>query len=354
MKLLLLGGTGAMGVALADILVSTEHDVYITSRSAKTDHDNIHYIQGNAKNGAFITSLLSQQKFDIIIDFMVYMTDEFEKCADTFLNHAEQYIFLSSSRVYADSKKPITEDSPRLLDICDDEEYLSTDEYALAKARQEDILKESGKNNWTIIRPYITFNTERLQLGVFEKEQWLYRALKGRSIVFSKDIAEKTTTLTFAPDVALGIFNTIGNEKAYGEAIHFVSPYSMKWKDILNLYLDAIEKYTGKRPKVKMIDSTDSIISMLNQHQVKYDRLYNRVFDSSKANKIIGKNIEYLPITEGIDIAVKEFIENKRGFLRINWLFEAVMDRIANEWTPIWKVEGKRTKIAYLKKRLMK
>ena len=40
------------------------------------------------------------------------------------------------------------------------------------------------------------------QLGVLEKELWLYRALNGRTIVFSKDIAEKSTTLTYGYDVA--------------------------------------------------------------------------------------------------------------------------------------------------------
>lgn len=52
---------------------------------------------------------------------------------------------MSSSRVYADSQTPITENSPRLLDVYKEEEYLKTDEYALSKARQEDILHRSGK-----------------------------------------------------------------------------------------------------------------------------------------------------------------------------------------------------------------
>ena len=67
-----------------------------------------------------------------------------------------------------------------------DEEYLNTDEYALSKARQENILHEAGCNNWTIISPYITFSETRLQLGVLEKEDWLWRAINGYSIVFQK------------------------------------------------------------------------------------------------------------------------------------------------------------------------
>ena len=73
--------------------------------------------------------------------------------------------------MYADST-PITEETPRLLDVCKDADYLKTDEYALAKAREENILFCSGKKKRTIIHPYITYNTERLQLGAIEKDIW--------------------------------------------------------------------------------------------------------------------------------------------------------------------------------------
>ena len=58
----------------------------------------------------------------------------------------------------------------------------------LTKALQENLLRASGYKNWTIVRPYITFSDIRLQLGVYEKEQWLYRALQGRAIVSRKTL----------------------------------------------------------------------------------------------------------------------------------------------------------------------
>ena len=94
-----------------------------------------------------------------------------------------------------------------------DEEYLKTDEYALSKARQEKILEESGYLNWTIIRPYITYSKERLQLGIYEKEDWLYRVLNGKTIIFSKDIEKYKTTLTYGYDVANIIADLIFEKK---------------------------------------------------------------------------------------------------------------------------------------------
>ena len=67
------------------------------------------------------------------------------------------------------------------MDLTKDEQYLATNEYALAKAREENVLTESGFNNFTIIRPYITYYNNRLQLGIFEKEIWLQRALDGKN-----------------------------------------------------------------------------------------------------------------------------------------------------------------------------
>lgn len=43
--------------------------------------------------------------------------------------------------MYVDSDEPITEEIPRLLDVCEDTDYLKTNEYALAKVREEDVLE---------------------------------------------------------------------------------------------------------------------------------------------------------------------------------------------------------------------
>ena len=236
MKILVLGGTGAMGVDLVKILGEHGEEVIVTSRTdRKSTFNNVKYVKGNAHDVAFLKSLLTK-KYDAIVDFMVYTTEEFNARRNLLLSATEQYLFLSSSRVYADSKTPITEDSPRLLDTTTDIEYLKTDEYALTKARQENLLRESGKINWTIIRPYITYSNQRLQLGVYEKELWLYRALQGMTIVFPKIIAEKYTTMTLGEDVARGISMLIGNKKAIGQVFHITTNEAIKWSDVLLLY----------------------------------------------------------------------------------------------------------------------
>jgi nucleoside-diphosphate-sugar epimerase len=54
MKILLLGGTGAMGIPLTNILSADGMNiVYVTTRSPKLSRDNVIYFQGNAREANF-------------------------------------------------------------------------------------------------------------------------------------------------------------------------------------------------------------------------------------------------------------------------------------------------------------
>lgn len=348
MKILVLGGTGAMGTPLVSKLQKLGYEVYVTSRSKRESGGGLCYLQGDAHDLGYLKHLLLIS-YDAIVDFMIYEPSEFGQRLELLLKNTKQYIFLSSSRVYARSLEPIREDSPRLLDVCEDDEYVATQEYAIAKAWEENQLLNSGNNNWTIIRPYITYNCYRMQLGVYEKEHWLYRALKGKTIVIPRDIFERTTTLTWGPDVAEAIVRLIGNPTAYGQAYHIVSEQSSSWMQILNIYLNALEKYTGIRPKVKFVDNSNQLKNIWNAPQIKYDRLYDRVFDNTKLVEACGK-LEFKSLEQGLDESIKLFLDNQR-WKDINWRFEAWADQKAKEYTYVHRIPGLRAKLAYLKHR---
>lgn len=343
-KILLLGGTGAMGEHLVQLLTNTEHQVSVTSRQARKNHDNITYLRGNAHEEVFLSTLLAQG-FDVIVDFMVYNTPEFENRYQRMLESCKQYVYLSSSRVYADSEEPITEDSPRLLDASKDEVYLATDEYGITKARQENLLRQSGKNNYTIIRPYITFSEIRLQLGVLEKENWLYRALKGRTIVFSKDIADNFTTLTYGLNVSEGIAAIINQPKAFGEAFHITVDESHRWSELLTIYRDVIEKRIGKRPKVLMLDKCPNLMGG-GRWQVMYDRYYNRRFNDNKIKQFIDTS-SFLSTKEGLEKCLNEFIDHPK-FLYVDWKAEAFNDRLTGERASLSEMPTFKQKVKYL------
>lgn len=331
MKVLVLGGTGAMGIHLVDIMAKMANvQTFVTTRRNRIGKGNVNYIQGNARDIHFLSSLLATTNFDVIVDFMVYRTSEFRERCNLLLASCGQYVFLSSARVFANEDKIITESSPRLLDVSKDTIYLKTDEYALSKAREENILRESGKANWTIVRPYITFSEVRLQLGVYEKENWLYRALQGRSIVFSRDISGHYTTMTYGGDVAQGIVGLIGNEKALGEDFNIATNENHTWKEILDIYLNVLERKLGVRPDVKYTDSAINLQFNRKQYQVKYCRLFDRRFDNRKILSTV-PDLQFSNTIENIQSCLEMFLA-KPYFNPITWGQEALLDKISKEY----------------------
>ncbi len=344
MKVLILGGTGAMGVHLVHNLVSNGIETCVTTRSKQISEKNITYLQGNAKDLTFLESVLSEH-WDAIVDFMVYSTNEFQTRVKLLLNATSQYIFLSSARVFANSVQPLTENSARLLEVSDDNIFLSTDEYSLSKARQEEILKTHGKKNWTIIRPYITYSEKRFQLGVLEKEEWLYRALKGRTIVFSKDIAQASTTITYGADVSKGIFAIIGKQQSLGNTFNITNTESHTWEKILAIYIAILKENLGYKPKVILVDMRRFFPVHPAKYQIHIDRLFDRKFDNTKISEFLGE-YKFTKTEEGLKRCLTEFIEHPE-FNVINWRREGLKDKIAKEKTALKEITGLKQKLIY-------
>ena len=236
-----------------------------------------------------------------------------------------------------------------MLDVSTDSDYLSTDEYALSKARSENVLFGNEHKNWTIIRPYITFSEKRLQLGVLEKEDWLYRALHHQTIVFSKDIASKVTTLTYGFDVARGIKAIIGQESALGEAFHITTDENHTWEKIFELYMKILTKHLGYEPRIMIIDENPRVRIKGSNAQVIYDRYFNRRFDNSKIKKYIDTS-DFTPTIKGLEMCLEEFLKHP-VFNMTGWGGQAMYDRITGEWTPLRNIPTLKKRIKYLLRR---
>lgn len=348
MEILVLGGTGAMGVPVVKILADRNNRVIVTTRqNKKSENKNIQFVQGDAHDLNFVRKLL-ENTYDAVIDFMIYTPNEFITFSKLYLEKTKQYVFLSSARVYADSPEVrITEDTPRLLDATKDTQYLATNEYALAKAREENVLTKSGDNNFTIIRPYITYYNNRLQLGIFEKEIWLQRALNGKKIVFSRNIASKYTTLTYGYDVALRIADLVGKDCALGKVYHIMTEECIIWEDVLECYLDVLEQRTGERPEVCWTEKSDSNLEKTNYYQIHCDREYNRRFSNVKIQTDSGEQQAFMETRQGLKKCLTEFLNGERRFQFRDWKEEAVLDRISGDKSSLKAIHGMKNKIKY-------
>ncbi len=345
MKILLFGGTGAIGSELAKILDGNNDEIFITTRSEKKNTGNIKYIVGNSLENNFIKSVL-KDRFDCIVDFMTYENLElFESRLSILLDNTDNYIFLSSSKVYANSNEILNEKSVRLLETLKNEDIDSND-YSVLKCKEEDLLINFGKKNYTIIRPYITYNNNRLQLGIYEKEGWLFRALDDRTIIVSEDILNKKTTLSFAGDVAKYISDIIYKEKGKGEIFQITTGRTSTWKDVLDVYKKVLLEKNGRTPKIKVVKNLYDIKMRKPDYKYEYDRKFDRIFDSSKVQNYTGlsggKNIE-----EGLKICLENFLE-KPSFLEINYEEEAIKDKKTKERIKLKSINGIKNKVLYI------
>ena len=349
-KVLVLGGTGAIGAHLVSLLKDSDYEVIVTSRSDRQSQGNIKYVKGNAREIEFLQTILNEH-YLAIVTFMTYKSEEFDVFAPLMLDATDQFFFLSSCRSYADTNEIITENSPQLLDTCEDEEFLTSDNYALAKARQERFLRNSGRTNWTIVRPYLTYSEQRLQLGFFEQGSWLMRAIKGKTIVFSEDMASKYTTLTYGEDVAKAISQLIGNEKAFGEAFNVTCDYSLLWSKVLDIYTRELSNLLDKKVEIKMLPKAPVSDWPTEKWTYKYDRIYNRCFSNKKLLSVL-RDFKFTNPEDGLRKCIRSFYAKPldAGF---SWAVQARFDQITGEWTSYKEFSSVKEYAFYLKYRVL-
>lgn len=329
-----------MGVYLREILAEDGHSVVVTSRSGRDPIPNIEFRVGDAKKIDFVESLLNEIKPDAVVDFMIYSTDEFAARRDILLSGTKHYLFLSSYRVFNDDKV-ITERSPRLLDSSSDAAYLKTDEYGLCKARSENLLRESNYQNWTIIRPGITYSKMRFQLGCLEANTLCFRSLQGLPVVMPREMRLKQTTLTWGKDVALMIARLILNPKAYREDFNCASSEHCSWGEVCDLYKELLGT------DVRDCSVEDYIKIIGNRAQVCYDRLFDRALDNSKVLSVTGlRQDDFMPLRKGLTRELKAFVASP-VYQYPNVVINARMDKVLGTRIKLVGM-SKEDKIAYL------
>ena len=305
-KALIIGGTGVMGSYLSHDLLDRGYSVEVCSRSVHlSNYENLSYVIGDFIDFRTIRSFLTGKHYDAIIDFMTYTTAQFAERYELLLEHTDHFIFLSSYRAYSDIEIPTRENSPRLLDIVDDREFLDSDDYSLFKAREENIIRSSKYKNWTIVRPAITYSARRVAFVTLELPLMLRRAKAKKPIYIPDEVFNIEATCTWAGDVAKMIALLVQNEKAYCEAFSVCTSEHQTWGTIAGYYKDLIGADVRGIPTQDYLDFFGN--RQVNRWQLRYDRCMQRVMDNSKVLDATGMKQENLmTIRDGIEKAITE------------------------------------------------
>lgn len=300
-RVLVIGGTGAMGVYLIPELLRLGYSVDVLSLDYKSSaNPNLVYYTADALKDDLLFDLLKTH-YDAVIDFMIYPTEVFSQRSERYLSATGQYIYLSSYRVYAD-QQPITESSPQLLDISKDAHFLSSDDYSLRKSRGEDILETSPYKNWTIVRPAITYSKRRFQLVTLEGRNFVSRALAGKKVLVPKEALEVQATMTWAGDVAKMLSALCFNSKALSDDFIVATSEHHTWREIASYYTRLIGLEIEPVDKETFLSVIQPDFSNLSARwQLEYDRLYDRIIDNSKILTTTGlSQNNFMPLFEGL------------------------------------------------------
>lgn len=365
MNILVIGGTGTMGAPLVDYLSTTDNNIYVISRHPiKNRGGNVTNWIGDAFNCHFLQSVFCMD-YDCVVDFLWYNENSLKSNLSYILPKTKQYIHLSSAAVYVDSKTPINESTPRIIDVIDKTEALYSNEYHIVKARLEDIVRNSEYSNWTIIRPHITFNSNRIPLGTWETNVWMNRVVNKKTIPIPVDILRHRTTFTSGREVAFQISQLIGNKNAIGQIIQLGAERVVTWEHILSLLVKETEQ-SGYH--FKMISSNSESLSCYFPYmkcRFLFDRKLDRIFDTSLYKKISKTSQIKLCVDDKIfsleseihrsfkDVMNTFRLQKQQGKLYIDYYTAIVLGKITNEHTPLRQIGGIKGKIKYIIKRII-
>ncbi|MBR1824691.1 MAG: SDR family oxidoreductase [Ruminococcus sp.] len=240
MKILLIGGTGTISMAITRLLAKQGHTLYLLNRGARTAElpENVKVITGDISNEADISAKTEGMTFDCVGEFIGFVPEQVERDYRLFKGRTKQYIYISSASAYQKplSDYKITESTP----LSNPHWQYSRDKIAC----EEFLMKMYRENGFpvTIVRPSHTYDERSVPLGVHgDKGSWqvIKRMMDGKKVIIHGD-GTSLWTITHNTDFAKAYCGLVGNIHAIGQAFHITSDESLTWDQIYGIIADTL------------------------------------------------------------------------------------------------------------------
>ena len=295
-RALLIAGGGTLGTYVAEELLGLGHSVdVICLEDKESSNPNLRYFKASATL-EYLRELLSKNRYDGIVNFLHYTKcDDYAPYHELLSQSTDHLIFLSSYRVYADVRHPITENAPQLIDVIkDDPEFHKNDTYGLAKSRCERFLADNPyPKNWTVVRPVISFSERRFDIILTSDHDVIDAARSGRAIKLPLEAKDLVAGLDWAGNSGKLIANLLFKKECIGEAYTISTAQGLTWSEVADIYTELLGVNFEWAPADYPSDTW----------RWKYDRIYSRDIDNSKVLAATGlKPEDFKPIKEGVRI----------------------------------------------------
>jgi nucleoside-diphosphate-sugar epimerase len=309
MKILLIGGTGTISMAVTKLLAKQGHDVILLNRGSRNENipENVHTIKCDISDEKAAAEILKDMSFDCVGQFIGFVPAQAERDIRLFSGKTKQYIYISSASAY---QKPlsdcvITESTP-----------LSNPhwQYSRDKIACEELLMKNYRENGfpvTIVRPSHTYDERAVPLGVHgDKGSWqvVKRIMEGKPVIIHGD-GSSLWTITHNSDFAKAYAGLVGNIHAIGQAFHITSDESVTWDQIYSIIADelGVELKACHVPSEWLCD-----IGPYNfEGTLIGDKANTVIFDNSKIKRAVPDFVATVRADQGIRATVRYILAHK-------------------------------------------
>ncbi|MEQ9824692.1 MAG: NAD-dependent epimerase/dehydratase family protein [Puniceicoccaceae bacterium] len=241
MKVLLIGGTGTISMAITRQLLAQDVQVTLLNRGNRNNGlngPNLRYLHGDIHDEPQMRDLLAEETFDVVADFIAFTPAHLERDFRLFRDRCGQFVFISSASAYQSPPVDyrINEGTPLQNPFW---------KYSRDKIACEAYLLEQYRDHGfpvTLVRPSHTYDERSIPLGVHgARGSWQVakRMLEGKPVIIHGD-GTSLWTLTHNRDFATGFIGLLGNIHAIGEAVQITSDESLTWNQIYGCIAHAL------------------------------------------------------------------------------------------------------------------
>ncbi len=308
MKILLIGGTGTISMAITRLLAKQGHEVFLLNRGNRSDElpPEVSVIRCDIGNEAEAAKALEGHSFDAVGEFIGFVPEQIRRDIRLFSGRTKQYIYISSASAY---QKPltdcrITESTPLANPYW---------QYSRDKIACEELLMQAYRETGfpvTIVRPSHTYDERSVPLGVHGDKgsfQVVRRIAEGKPVIIHGD-GTSLWTVTHNTDFACAYAGLIGNIHAIGQAFHITSDESVTWNQIYQIIADelgvplrAVHIPSDFLAAVSHYDLEGSLIG---------DKANTVIFDNSKIRRAVPGFTAKVRADQGIRAAVRHIMSH--------------------------------------------
>ena len=295
MKILFIGGTGAISGAISQLLIRQGHELWLLNRGNRPLPAGAHTLIADINDLPTVEQKLAGHHFDAVADFLAYGAAEIERDYRLFKGRTRQFVYISSASVY--HKPPVnwlyTESTAA---------YNPYWKYAQDKIAGEDLLNKLYKEQnfpMTIVRPSHTYSEGKVplaQVGAGGSWPVVKRMKEGKPVIIPGD-GTALWTLTHSRDFAKAFVGLLGNPHAIGETVQITGDEALTWNQIYRTVADAmgVELHAVHVPS-DLLERTNPF----GQGALWGDKANCALFDNTKIKRLVPDYVATIRFDQGV------------------------------------------------------